>query len=146
LTIEWQRLSPIHSFTRPEAIDLAGERPAFDEAMQRSAALYELLATEYPHQASYAVALAYRIRFVMHLNAREAMHMLELRSGPQGHPAYRDVAQRMHRLIADKAGHRVIAEMMQFVDHAPEPNLERLDAERRANARRRDHEASGGDS
>ena len=146
LTIEWQRLSPIHSFTRPEAIDLAGERPAFDEAMQRSAALYELLATEYPHQASYAVALAYRIRFVMHLNAREAMHMLELRSGPQGHPAYRDVAQRMHRLIADKAGHRVIAEMMQFVDHAPEPNLERLDAERRANARRRNHEASGGDS
>jgi hypothetical protein len=105
-----------------------------------------LLATEYPHQASYAVALAYRIRFVMHLNAREAMHMLELRSGPQGHPAYRDVAQRMHRLIADKAGHRVIAEMMQFVDHAPEPNLERLDAERRADARRRNHEASGGDS
>jgi hypothetical protein len=52
----------------------------------------------------------------------------------------------MHRLIADKAGHRVIAEMMQFVDHAPEPSLERLDSERRANARRRGQEASGGDS
>jgi thymidylate synthase ThyX len=146
LTIEWQRLSPIHSFTRPEAIDLAGERSAFDEAMHRSAALYELLAPDFPNQASYAVSLAYKIRFVMHVNAREAMHMLELRSGPQGHPAYRDVAQRMHRLIADKAGHRVIAEMMQFVDHAPEPSLERLDAERRANARRRGQEASGGDS
>jgi thymidylate synthase ThyX len=145
LTIEWQRLSPIHGFTRPEAIDLAGERAAFDEAMHRSAALYELLSVDYPHQASYVVALAYRIRFVMQFNAREAMHMLELRSGPQGHPAYRDVAQRMHRLIADKAGHRVIAEMMHFVDHAPEPSLERLDAERRANARRRGQEASGGD-
>jgi thymidylate synthase ThyX len=145
LTIEWQKLSPIHSFTRPEAIELAGERGAFDEAMHRSAALYDLLANDFPNQASYVVALAYRIRFVMHLNAREAMHMLELRSGPQGHPAYRDVAQRMHRLIADKAGHRVIAEMMQFVDHAPEPKLERLEAERRANARRRGQEASGGD-
>jgi hypothetical protein len=145
LTIEWQKLSPIHSFTRPEAIELAGERGAFDEAMHRSAALYELLANDFPNQASYVVALAYRIRFVMHVNAREAMHMLELRSGPQGHPAYRDVAQRMHRLIADKAGHRVVAEMMQFVDHAPEPKLERLEAERRANARRRGQEASGGD-
>ena len=114
--------------------------------MHRSAALYELLAPDFPNQASYAVSLAYKIRFVMHVNAREAMHMLELRSGPQGHPAYRDVAQRMHRLIADKAGHRVIAEMMQFVDHAPEPSLERLDSERRANARRRGQEASGGDS
>src|SRR5918999_504643 len=78
LTIEWQRLSPIHGFTRPEAIDLAGERAAFDEAMHRSAALYDLLSPDYPHQASYAVALAYRIRFVMQFNAREAMHMLEL--------------------------------------------------------------------
>jgi thymidylate synthase ThyX len=146
LTIEWQRLTPRHGFVRPDAVGLAGGQEAFDTAMARSADLHDALAERYPEQASYAVALAYRIRFVMHFNAREAMHMLELRSGPQGHPAYRDVAQRMHRLIADKAGHRVIAEMMQFVDHAPEPNLERLDAERRANARRRNSEASGGDS
>jgi hypothetical protein len=73
----------------------------------------------------------------MQMNAREAMHMLELRSTPQGHPAYRDVAQRMHRLIADKAGHRVVAEMMRFVDHTAETSLERLDSERRAEVRRK---------
>jgi thymidylate synthase ThyX len=76
------------------------------------------------------------VRFVMQMNAREAMHLLELRSAAQGHPAYRAVAQQMHRLIATRAGHRAVAEAMQFVDHSPEPQLERLDGERRAERRR----------
>lgn len=137
LTIEWQKLTALHGYTRPEAVDAAGLRSTFDDAMARSRALHDLLLDDFPEQASYAVSLAYRIRFVMHMNAREAMHMLELRTSPQGHPAYRDVAQRMHRLIAEKAGHRAIAEMMRFVDHSSEPALERLDAERRADERRR---------
>jgi thymidylate synthase ThyX len=136
LTIEWQPLSPRHGYTRPEAVDLAGEAPAFDGAMERSAALYDLLAARFPAEASYAVCLAYKVRFMMQMNAREAMHLLELRSGPQGHPAYREVAQEMHRLIAEQAGHHAVAEAMAFVDHSPEPSLERLDAERRAEARR----------
>ena len=76
------------------------------------------------------------MRFYLHLNAREAMHLIELRTTPQGHPAYRVVGQEMHRLIAEKAGHHAVAEAMRFVDHSPEPSLERLDAERRAEARR----------
>jgi thymidylate synthase ThyX len=136
LTIEWQPLSPRHGYTRPEAVDLAGEAGEFDRAMDRSAELYDLLAARFPAEASYAVCLAYKVRFSMQMNAREAMHLLELRSGPQGHPAYREVAQDMHRLIAEEAGHHAVAEMMRFVDHSPEPSLERLDAERRAEARR----------
>ncbi|HEV8296910.1 MAG TPA: FAD-dependent thymidylate synthase [Acidimicrobiales bacterium] len=136
LTIEWQRLTPLHGFTRPDAVDAAGEAPAFDDAMRRSASLHDLLAPEYPEQAGYAVSLAFKVRFMMQMNAREAMHMLELRTSPQGHPAYRDIGQRMHRLIADKAGHHAIATMMSFVDHANEPMLERLAAARRADARR----------
>jgi thymidylate synthase ThyX len=136
LTIEWQSLSPNHGFTRPEAVEVAGFRATFDEAMERSAALHHDLLDDFADQAPYAVALAYRIRFNMQLNAREAMHMLELRTMPQGHPAYRAVAQEMHTLIAERAGHRAIAEMMRHVDHTSEPALERLDAERRAEARR----------
>ncbi|MGN6694615.1 MAG: FAD-dependent thymidylate synthase [Aquihabitans sp.] len=136
LTIEWQPLTPLHGYTRPEAVDLAGEAEAFDRAMERSASLYDLLATRFPAEASYAVCLAYKVRFTMQMNAREAMHLLELRSGPQGHPAYREVAQDMHRLIAEEAGHHAVAEMMRYVDHAPEPSLERLESERRAEARR----------
>ena len=141
LTLEWQQLSPRHGYTKPESIDLAGETAAFEAAMDRSAALHDLLEPRFPHQAPYAVALAYKVRFVMQFNAREAMHMLELRSGPQGHPAYREVAQEMHRQVSEQAGHHAVAEMMRFVDHSPEPDLERLDAERRAESRR-----SGGTS
>ena len=82
------------------------------------------------------MALAYRVRYLMHMNAREAMHVLELRSTPQGHPSYRQIAQQMHRLIADVAGHHAVAEMMSYVDHTTEPELERLEAERRAEQKR----------
>ena len=71
------------------------------------------------------------------MNAREAMHLIELRTDARR--ATRPtgvVGQEMHRLIAEQAGHRAVAEMMRFVDHSPEPELERLDAERRAEARR----------
>jgi thymidylate synthase ThyX len=101
LTTEWQQLSPRHGYTRPEAVDLAGAQARFDEAMERSASLHDALADRFPAQAAYAVSLAYKIRFYLHLNAREAMHLLELRTTPQGHPAYRVVGQEMHRLIAE---------------------------------------------
>ena len=46
-------------------------------------------------EAPYAVSLAYRIRYVLDMNAREAMHLIELRSGREGHPSYRAVALEM---------------------------------------------------
>jgi thymidylate synthase ThyX len=136
LTIEWQALTPHHGYTRPEAVSAAGVADRFDESMERSASLYDALVEQFRPQASYAVALAYKVRFAMQMNAREAMHLIELRTTPQGHPAYRLVGQEMHRLIAEEAGHTAIAEMMRFVDHSAEPELERLQAERRAEARR----------
>jgi len=135
LTAEWQPLSTNLGYEVPELVDEAGETSAFVESMARSAALYEALSAEHPAQASYAVALAYRIRYVLQMNAREAMHLIELRSGPQGHPAYRTIAQQMHRAIEETAGHRAIAAAMFHVDMGSTP-LERLDAERRAEARR----------
>ncbi len=85
---------------------------------------------------------AYRIRYSMQLNAREAMHMLELRSGPEGHPTYRWVAQEMHRQIGEEAGHRLLADAMVHVDYGSR-DLERLDSERRAEGRRRSLSAAG---
>jgi hypothetical protein len=135
LTIEWQPLSTLHGYDVPDAIDEAGLREPFDDAMARSASLYDALSDGYPEQASYAVSLAYRLRFAMQMNAREAMHLLELRTTPSGHPAYRQVAQEMHRLIAEQAGHRAIAAAMSHVDHTTY-ELERLASERAADARR----------
>jgi thymidylate synthase ThyX len=98
--------------------------------MQQSAVLYESMTDAGLNAAApYAVAMAYRVRFYMDMNAREAMHVLELRTAPQGHPAYRRVCQQMHTLIAEQAGHRALAGAMQFVDHS-EVELERLGSER----------------
>ena len=105
--------------------------------MERSAALHDLLHDDFPDQASYAVSLAYRVRYSMQFNAREAIHMLELRTSPQGHEAYRRVCQRMHTAIAEVAGHHAVADAMTFVDLSAEPTLGRLDAERRAEEKRR---------
>ncbi len=135
LTIEWQPLTPALGYDVPDVVSEAGISDAFETSMSRCQDLYETMVPTFPHQAPYAVALAFRIRFVMQMNAREAMHVLELRSGQQGHPVYRRVVQQMHRLIAEHAGHRLIADAMTFVDHG-EHELERLDAERRAEARR----------
>ena len=136
LTLEWQKLSPRHGFTRPEPVEAAGCTPVFDEVMDRSAALYDLLNRDFPEQASYAVSFAYKVRFAMSINARAAMHLIELRTTPQGHSVYRGVGQEMWRLIRDEAGHAAVAEMMSFVDLSEEPPLGRLDAERRAEERR----------
>lgn len=135
LTIEWQPLTPYHGYARPDLVDAAGVAAEFDETMERSASLYDALVSDHPSQASYAVSMAYRIRYSMQFNAREAMHMLELRSSPQGHPSYRRVALEMHRLIAEKAGHHAIAAAMSHMT-TEAPELERLEAERRAEARR----------
>src|SRR2546423_12016882 len=127
--------SPRHGYDVPPEVDEAGVRSLFDEAMERSAGLHEALAGPFPTQAPYAVALAYRIRFTMQMNAREAMHVLELRTTPQGHPAYRAVWQEMWRLIRDQAGHHGLAEAMRFVDTG-DYELGRLGAERLAEGRR----------
>ncbi|MGA2522307.1 MAG: FAD-dependent thymidylate synthase, partial [Acidimicrobiales bacterium] len=135
LTVEWQDLGPTLGFEMPDVVADAGLDQHYESAMARSADLYDAMASRFPVEAQYAVALAFRVRYVMQMNAREAMHVLELRSGEQGHAAYRAVAQQMHRLVAERAGHRLIAEAMTFVDHG-DYDLERLAAERRAEARR----------
>ena len=135
LTIEWQPLGTRLGYRVPELVEDAGFADRYVASIERSRHLYSELAGPFPVQAPYAAALAFNIRYVIECSAREAMHLIELRSAPQGHPSYRRVAQQMHRLIAEQAGHRLIAGSMSFVDH-DEAGLGRLEAERRAELRR----------
>jgi thymidylate synthase ThyX len=137
LTIEWQRLTTAHGPEVPPDIQDAGMREDWNRVMEASASMeHELIAAGLEDAAQYAVSMAYRIRFVMQMSAREAMHLIELRSQPQGHPTYRRVAQSMHRLIDEVAGHQAIANAFTYVD-ASEVDLERLEAERKLDAKRR---------
>ena len=136
LSIDWQRLSPGHGHVTPESIVDVEAGEVWREAMERSASLYADLATDLGADvAQYAVPFAYKIRFFFQLNTREAFHLLELRTGQGGHPDYRRICQQMHTLIRDKAGHRLLADAMSFVDHE-DYELARLEGERQAAAKR----------
>jgi thymidylate synthase ThyX len=136
LTMEWQALTTAHGYSEPDAVIEAGGHDDWRQAMDRSAVLDDALrGAGLAYVAPYAVSMAYRVRFVMDMNAREAMHVIELRTSPQGHPAYRRVCQAMHRLIRDVAGHHAIAASMSFVDHSV-VELERLQEERRLEKKR----------
>jgi thymidylate synthase ThyX len=134
LTIQWQALGPELGAGVPEELEHAGVGDAYREGLERSSAEYERIAAAgRPELAPYALCLGYRIRYVLDMNAREAMHLIELRSGREGHPAYRAVAHALHAEIA--AVHPAVAAAMDFVDRDTEPRLERILSEIRAHAK-----------
>jgi thymidylate synthase ThyX len=134
LTVQWQALTPYLGAGVPEEVAAAGAGDAYTRALERSREEYErLVAAGQATAAPYALCLGYRIRYVLDLNAREAMHLIELRSGREGHPGYRAVAHEMHRQIA--AVHPAVAAAMTHVDTSTEPRLERILSEMRQQAR-----------
>ncbi len=128
LTCQWQRLGPDLGAGVPDEVREAGVGGEFERALEVSRSEYERLTAAGLHeQAPYALSLAYRIRYTLDLNAREAMHLIELRSGREGHPTYRAVAHAMHERIA--AIHPGVAAAMNHVDTSVEPRLERIMSE-----------------
>jgi thymidylate synthase ThyX len=135
LTCQWQRLGPDLGAGVPEEVREAGAGDEFERALEISRGEFERLAASGLHDAApYALCLAYRIRYSLDLNAREAMHLIELRSGREGHPTYRAVAQAMHERIA--AIHPAVAAAMSHVDSSQEPRLERILSEIRTQRKR----------
>jgi thymidylate synthase ThyX len=115
LTITWQPLTPALGYEVPRTVQEAGVGARWRAAVEKAEAAHELLVEEFPEQAQYLVTLGHRLRYVIRMNAREAIHLIELRTSPQGHPHYRRVGQEMHRLIDEVAGHHLVAGAMRFV-------------------------------
>ncbi|MBK9710178.1 MAG: FAD-dependent thymidylate synthase [Kouleothrix sp.] len=128
LTQERQRYTTRHGYVTPGELAEAGLAGRYAAALDRAAEAAEAIGEELPEQAQYAVPLAFRIRWRIKLNLREAYHLAELRSAPQGHPSYRRIAQAIYTQI--RAVHPTLAEGMRFVDMS-DYALERLEAERR---------------
>jgi thymidylate synthase ThyX len=134
LTVQWQRLTPDLGAEVPEEVAEAGLGDAYAAALERSAAEFQRLSgLGHAEEAPYALCLGYRIRYVLDLNAREAMHLTELRSAREGHAGYRAVAQAMHLEI--ERHHPAVAGAFKHVDHSSEPRLERILAEIRGERR-----------
>src|SRR5215203_6663692 len=143
LTCQWQRLTPDLGAGIPEEVREAGVGDEFERALDVSRGEYErLVEAGLSDQAPYALSLAYRIRYTLDLNAREAMHLIELRSGREGHPTYRAVAQAMHERI--EAIHPGAAAAVTHVDTSQEPRLERIMSEIRTQRKRAEAAQAGG--
>jgi thymidylate synthase ThyX len=132
LTQQRQALSTRHGYEVPEDVQAAGLAAPFAQAMERAAAAYEAIAADHPAEAQYVVPMAYRIRWHLHVNLRALIWLVELRSAPQGHPAYRRMAQALYRAVAEV--HPAFAPLFRFVDLDEHP-LGRLQAETRAEQR-----------
>jgi hypothetical protein len=134
LTVQWQTLGPDLGAGVPDELEPAGVSDLYRAGLERSCTEYARIADAgRPELAPYALCLGYRIRYVLDMNAREAMHLIELRSGREGHPAYRAVAHALHAEIARV--HPPVAAAMSFVDRDTEPRLERILSEIRAHAK-----------
>jgi len=127
--MEWQFLTPRYGYDIPSLIEEAGLTEQFEACFDASLELYSSLqAAGYELEAQYATLLGHKMRWKVTYNAREAFHLHELRTSPQGHPGYRKLVLQMHDKLAEV--HPLLAESMRFVNQGEDAELTRLAAER----------------
>jgi thymidylate synthase ThyX len=127
--LAWQELTPRYGYDIPKLVDDAGLSDMFEECFEISLKLHSLLQQNgFGLEAQYAVLLGHRMRWKVTYNAREAFHLHELRTAPQGHPGYRKLVGQMHDRLREV--HPLLADAMRFVNSDEDPALTRLAAER----------------
>ena len=127
--LAWQTLTPRYGYDIPPIVETAGLGELFEACFDISLKLHgRLLAQEHELEAQYATLLGHKLRWKVTYNAREAFHLHELRTSPQGHPGYRKLVMAMHQQLAQV--HPLMAEAMIFVNKDEDPELSRLGAER----------------
>lgn len=127
--LQWQLLTPRYGYETPQLVDDAGLNEQYEECFDISLKLYSTLqSADYALDAQYATLLGHKMRWKVTYNAREAFHLHELRTSPQGHPGYRKLVQEMHDKLCEV--HPLLGEAMKFVNKGEDPELARLAAER----------------
>ena len=134
LTLERQLLTTNHGFKMPKEIPILGIDKDFKDCMYKSKEVFEMVRKKYPAHAQYVVNFAYNYPYFMRLNLREACHLIELRTVPQGHIDYRDVAQNMFKEI--KKVHPNLSKIIKYVD-LKKYELERFESEKRTEEKKR---------
>jgi thymidylate synthase ThyX len=127
-------LTTDHGYVIPKEINELGIEKEYRECMDTSKRVFDSLRAKYPDQAQYVVNFAYNYPFFMRLNLREAAHLIELRTIPQGHIDYRQVAQKM--FLAIKKTHPTLSRIIKFAD-LNTYDLERFESEKRIEEKRK---------
>jgi hypothetical protein len=133
LTLERQLLTTLHGFDTPQEVKELGIQKEFKECMTNTDYIFRKIQKKNPEEAQYVVNFAYNYPYMMKMNLREATHMIELRTVPQGHQDYRIVAQKMYQAINKK--HPMLSKIMKYVD-MNKYDLERFESEKRTEAKR----------
>jgi thymidylate synthase ThyX len=136
LTIERQLLSTKHGYDIPQEIIELGISKEFKDCMHESNYIYKIISDRMPEQAQYVVNFAFRYPYFLKINLREACHMIELRTLPQGHADYRSVCQRLFKYIKEK--NPILAEGIKFVD-LNTYGLERFTTEKKIEKKKQEH-------
>ncbi|MEK6944496.1 MAG: FAD-dependent thymidylate synthase, partial [Thermoproteota archaeon] len=134
LTIERQLLTTDHGFAVPKEIATLGIDKEFKDCMYKAKEVFDAIRKKFPEQAQYVVNFAYNYPYFIHLNLREACHLIELRTVPQGHIDYRMVAQSMYKEI--NKVHPTLSKIFKFVD-LKKYDLERFESEKRTEEKRK---------
>jgi thymidylate synthase ThyX len=133
LTLERQLLTTDHGYNMPNEIKVLGIEKDYKECMEKTKYTFDKIRTKYPEQAQYVVNFAYNYPYFMKFNLREACHLIELRTVPQGHIDYRRVAQQMFKEI--NRVHPKLSKIIKFAD-LKEYDLERFESEKRSEEKR----------
>ncbi|MGD1839121.1 MAG: FAD-dependent thymidylate synthase [Nitrososphaeraceae archaeon] len=134
LTLERQLLTTKHGYDIPNEVVEFGIEKDFRDCMYKCNEVYQNISKNFVEQAQYVVNFAYRYPYFMKLNLREASHLIELRTTPQGHPDYRFICQQMYKKI--KNVHPVLSEGIKFVN-LNNYQLERFSSEKRIEDKKR---------
>ncbi|MBI4131989.1 MAG: FAD-dependent thymidylate synthase [Nitrosarchaeum sp.] len=134
LTLERQLLTTDHGYDIPNEIKTLGIEKEYKECMTKTKQTFDKIRIKHPEQSQYVVNFAYNYPYFMKFNLREACHLIELRTVPQGHIDYRRVAQQMFKEI--NKVHPNLSKIMKFVD-LKEYDLERFESEKRSEEKRK---------
>jgi len=134
LTLERQLLTTDHGYNIPDEIKVLGIEKDYRECMEKTKHTFDKIRTKHPEQGQYVVNFAYNYPYFMKFNLREACHLIELRTVPQGHVDYRRVAQQMFKEI--NRIHPNLSKIIKFVD-LKEYDLERFESEKRSEEKRK---------
>ena len=118
-----QRLTCALGYAIPRAFEEAGLADEYRAAMDAAAEAYQMIAADFPEEASYVVANGFNRRVLMTMNLREAFHVCELRGTPTAHFSIRRTAGQIYEAIARV--HPLLAGYMRCRDNPHWQEIER---------------------
>lgn len=101
-TLTRQNLTTHHTYEVPNLVKESWCLDIFEKAMKKADEAYKIIYKDFPYQAQFIVPFAYKYRTMYSWNPREIQYFIELRSMPQGHESYREIAQDLHTEMTKK--------------------------------------------